>query len=70
MKNTKFILKNAVVIADDHLAIVYDIQNDTLNILMECKTNSKIASILSSSQRNQFAVLEKDGKISTFKFRE
>lgn len=68
--SAKFIVENAVVITDDTRAIVYDIQYDTPEILMQCETNSKIMSILSTSQRNQFALLEEDGKKSTFKFQE
>ena len=59
-----FISVHRFVIAEKMKALVFELSGSEPSLLYEVKTNSEIAGILPSAQRNSFAILEEDGKVT------
>lgn len=59
-----FISAHRFVIAEKMKAVVFEISGSEPSLLYEVKTISEIAGILPAAQRNSFAILEEDGRIT------
>jgi hypothetical protein len=60
----RFVSGNTVVVAGKHKAVVYEIQEDKVEMKQSFDAQFPIVALLSTSDRHQIALLEEKGKIS------
>lgn len=63
-----FIASNKFVIAEEHRAHLFEIVDEIPAVLQQFETKDIIVSVLTTSGRNQFALVEQSGKITLFDY--